>query len=189
MIERKIERVEYQVKGNIEVADPLEELETQVETGKYTYLLAHAYDGVIWGFVKEKKLHLSGSEDAFPEISPRLRIETLSELRLFGGSSEWHLWRADDKWLSCMVTDGIGETGSAFDEQYILWGTESDGPQRDGFWPVRESDLGIVHTLPIQMKERHALKISVRHYLQHDEAGVAYVALSRLTGLTNGGAA
>jgi CRISPR-associated protein (TIGR03984 family) len=109
-------------------------------------------------------------------------------LRLFGEKSEWHLWRAENEWLACAVTDGEGESGSSFDEQYILWGTDPEGTPNNGFYPVREADLGILHTPPVKMAKRHTLKLLVRNYVGHDEAGAAYIKISRLMNLDNGGA-
>ena len=131
---RKIKPVVYVVdaKG---ISDLLAELKTQVETGNYKYLLAHADDGVIWGQVNANKLSLS--TDAFPDVSPVLRADTLMELRLFGEKSEWHVWHGENGWQACIVTEGKGDAKSAFDEQYILWGTEAHGDAKDGFCPVR----------------------------------------------------
>jgi CRISPR-associated protein (TIGR03984 family) len=182
MIKREIKKIASNI-GNAElIANPLEGLETRAVTGKYEYLLAHLDDGVVWGYVKDNKSLKVSSP-------PELRLETLWELRLFGAKSEWHAWRVENQWFACMVTDDEGGTMKAFDEQYILWGTgpvEGETPE-DGFYPVREADLGVMHAPPIKMNERHKLKISVRHYLGHDETGSAYVKLSRLMGLSNGG--
>jgi CRISPR-associated protein (TIGR03984 family) len=186
MMTRKIKPMTYQVRGDIPIPDPLAELEKQAGTGAYEYLLAFAHDGVIWGSVQDGRLRLSGN--GFPEISPVLRPATLWELRLFGRDAEWHLWRAEAGWRACLVRDGEGDAGSALDEQYMLWGTDPDRPGQGGFWPVHEADLGILHAPPVEMKSRHSLRLSVRHYMGHDEAGTAYVILSRLTGLENGGA-
>ena len=183
---REIKSVTYKIERNASIPNPMAELDTQVATGKYSYLLAHADDGVIWGQVTDKKLTLSTS--AFPDVSPVLRPDTLWELRLFGEKSEWHLWRAENKWLTCTVTENEGDAGNAFDEQYILWGTDSEGQPKNGFSLVREADLGIMHTPPVKMNDRHTLKLSVRHYVEHDDAGVAYVKLSRLMNVANGGA-
>jgi len=49
-------------------------------------------------------------------------------------------------------------------------------------------DLGIQHTPPIEMTKRHALTLSVRHYIDYDKSGAAYIKISRLMNLDNGGA-
>jgi CRISPR-associated protein (TIGR03984 family) len=185
MSKHKIKEITYNIGETKDIVDPLAELKTQVATGKYGYLLAHADDGVIWGYVDNKDLKLSSKE--FPDISPKLRPETLWELRLFGEAAEWHLWRTEKGWLACTVVDGEGGKENSFDEQYILWGTDPEGTSQNGFHPVREADLGIVHTPPIKMNERHTLTLSVRHYIDHDDAGAAYIKISRLMNLGNGG--
>ncbi len=186
MSTRKIKEITYNIGKPNNIIDAVAELKTQVATGKYKFLLAYADDGVTWGYVDGKDLKLSS--DAFPDISPLLRLETLWELRLFGETAEWHLWRAENEWLACTVSDGEGERGNSFDEQFILWGTDTEGAPKDGFHPVREADLGILHTPPVKLIERHSLKLTVRNYVGHDEAGVAYIKISRLLNLDNGGA-
>jgi CRISPR-associated protein (TIGR03984 family) len=185
MNEQKIKEIAYTIGETKNITDPLTELETQVATGKYKYLLAHADDGVIWGTVDGKSLKLSSKE--FPGISPELRLETLWEMRLFSETAEWHLWQTENGWLACIVMDGEGEIGGSFDERYIVWGTDTEGTPQNGFYPVHEADLGIVHAPPIKMNERHTLTLSVRHYIDHDDAGAAYIKISRLMNLSNGG--
>ncbi|MBV6392017.1 MAG: hypothetical protein KPEEDBHJ_01234 [Anaerolineales bacterium] len=182
MSRRKIQTLSCNIGKTEMIANPLVNLGDHTVKEKYQYLLAYADDGVIWGHVKGGTLKLSSP--------PELRLETLRELRLFGEKSEWHVWRVEDQWYACTVTDDEGESTKAFDEQYILWGTDpvEGETSRDGFYPVQEADLGIMHTPPIEMKNgRHTLKLSVRHYLGHDETGSVYVKLSRLMGLSNGG--
>jgi CRISPR-associated protein (TIGR03984 family) len=181
---RNIKAITCEISETKTITDPRADLATQVATGQYRYLLAYADDGVIWGYVDGSDLKLSNEN--FPELSPQLRPETLWEIRLFGEKSEWHLWRAEAEWLACTVADVEG--GSSFDEQYILWGTDPAGAPKNGFYPVREADLGIQHTPPMKMAKRHSLTLSVRHYVEHDEAGVAYIKLSRLINLQQGGA-
>jgi len=189
MSKREIQTLACNIGNTQQIGDLLKEVDGQVNTGNYQYILAHADDGVIWGYVKDKSLNLSSQN--FPNLSPVLRLETLWELRLFAKTSEWHAWRSDEQWFACTVTDGTGEPIKSFDEQYILWGTdpaENETP-KGGFYPVQEADLGVVHMPPVEMKKdgRHTLTLSVRHYLGHDEAGAAYVKLSRLMDLGNGG--
>lgn len=184
MSERKIKDITYTISMEV-VKDLMVSLDGQVSSGKYKYLLAHADDGVSWGHVDGPALKLSGA--AFPHISPQLRPETLWEARLFGETAEWHVWRTEKGWQSCMVTDGDGDSGRVFDEQYILWGTDEAEPTINGFHPVQEADLGVVHAPPIKMADRHTLRLSVRHYVAYDDGGAAYVKISRLTNLSSGG--
>ncbi len=175
----------YGISDAKEVKDLQAELATQIATKMYAYLLAYADDGVIWGYVDDGILKISTTD--FPNISPQLRLETLWEVRLFGEKSEWHLWRASNTWMACTVFEGEGTKAKSFDEQYILWGTSEAEVPQGGFYPVHETDLGIVHAPPIKMKDRHTLILSVRHYIDHDEAGAAYIKISRLMNLSNRG--
>lgn len=184
MNKHEIQTINCKIGDAEPIQNPLEGLEDRAVKGKYEYLLAHLDDGVVWGSVKDDLLKLSSP--------PELRIETLWELRLFGETSEWHAWRVEDQWFACTVADNVDKSieMKALDEQYILWGTdpaEGEAP-KEGFYPVQEADLGIMHSPPIEMKNgRHSLKLSVRHYLDNDETGSVYVKLSRLMGLSNGG--
>jgi CRISPR-associated protein (TIGR03984 family) len=184
MSERIINDITYKVATEA-VENLMPALETQVSSGNFKFFLAHADDGVIWGYVVGSALKLSGAE--FPHLSPQLRPETLWEARLFGENAEWHVWKTEEGWQSCMVTDGVGDPGRAFDDQFILWGTDEAEPSSNGFHPVREADLGIVHTPPVKMADRHTLRLSVRHYVAYNDGGSAYVKISRLMNLNSGG--
>jgi CRISPR-associated protein (TIGR03984 family) len=184
MSELNIKDITYEVATEA-VENFMTSLDTQVSSGKYKFLLAHADDGVIWGYADGSALKLSGAE--FPHLSPQLRPETLWEARLFGENAEWHIWRTEEGWQSCTVTDGVGSPGRAFDERYILWGTDEAEPSINGFHPVREADLGIIHTPPVKMANRHTLKLAIRHYVAYDDGGSVYVKISRLTNLSSGG--
>lgn len=184
MSERKIKDINCAVSTEV-VGDLMDSLKKQVSSGEYKYLLAHADDGVIWGYVDGAELKLSGS--VFPHLSPQLRPQTLWEARLFGENAEWHVWRTEDGWQSCTVTDGVGEPVRVFDERFILWGTDEMEPSKNGFHPIQEADLGIVHAPPIKMAGRHTLRLSVRHYVAYDDNGAAYVKISRLIYMSSGG--
>ena len=179
-MKREIETVKYTLTGPTPVKDPCAEIVEQSSTGRYQYLLAHADDGVIWGYIDKGKLVLSSDPDAFKEISPQLRNETLWEARLFGENEECFLWSAEDSWWSREITDGQGEEGEAFIESLILWGTDLDGQVKRQFSPMREADLGIRHSPPTQWEDRHKTRLRVKHYLDYDEGGVVYIFLSRL---------
>jgi len=179
---RKIEPVKYILTGPTPVKDPHTEIEKQSSTGRYKYLLAHADDGLIWGYIEESKLVLSSDPDGFPEISPQLRSETLWEARLFGEQAECYLWQNESGWQLRQVMDGEGEESDSFLEEFILWGTNFDRQEKKaGFFQAEEADLGIRHTPPVELKDRHSLKLQVRHYLNYDPAGVVFVKLSRRT--------
>lgn len=170
------------------VGDPVERLNELAAGGEFEYLLAHADDGVIWGKVTGRKLALSG--DSFPDLSPALRAETLQQARLFGSGAEAFLWRADDGWQGRTVTEAEGEVGPAYDEVTILWGTTVEARSGE-FTRVVEGQQGIRHAPPVSLGpgkfESHSIRLVVRHYLDFDGDGAAFVSLSRLVDLTIGG--
>jgi CRISPR-associated protein (TIGR03984 family) len=174
------------------VAEPVMALQQAAASGRYAWLLAHADDGVIWGRVDKGQLLLSS--DAFQKVSPPLRTLTLQQARLFSPAGEMLIWRTDAGWRLRELTDGAGESAEAFDEDVILWGTnDGDQQENNGFWLAVESDLGMQHAPPLELNQRHALKLRMRHYLDfdtdHDGEGAAFVRVSRLVDVMNGGAA
>ncbi|MCW5880156.1 MAG: TIGR03984 family CRISPR-associated protein [Anaerolineae bacterium] len=164
------------------------------------WLLAHAYDGVIWGEWRADGLHLSS--DAVPAVSPPLNKETLLEARVFGPSGEVHVWRTERGWRVRSLEDGAGaEQQQAFDEDHLLWGTELAGEPGqavvDGFVLVQEGEEGLRHAPPLgepfadAVSNEHRAKLTVRHYIDYDADGQATIAFSRLVELrpqpTSGG--
>lgn len=183
---RKIESNKARFEKPKKIENPPTEWNKQVLSGKFRYLLAHADDGVIWGKVDGDKLALSSDANAYPEVSPKLRLETLRELHLFGPQTEWFLWRTDTGWQARTILDGEGDPVEYYDECNILWGTGAVGDPKPPFTLVAEADTGIRHTPPIALVKRHSLRLRVRHYLAEDENGAVYVKLSRLVNLENG---
>lgn len=143
------------------------------------WLLAHADDGVIWGELRADGLHLSG--DAFPDVSPPLRAETLRQVRLFGSQAEILLWK-DAAWRGRLIQDGADEPDNVFDEAHLLWGTEVEDRQ-DGFVLLQEGREGLRHAPPLPDDAQLPVRLKVRHYVAYDPDGQAYIAYSRLTGL------
>lgn len=162
-------------------------LSAQAQTYGLTTLLAHADDGIIWGQVRDGKLHLSS--EYFPRVSPPLRTVTLQEARLFGPSAEAHLWCDEDGcWQACLVQDGSGQHVEAFDEYQMLWGTKCED-EKGGFTLVSDGEMGHRHAPPVpgdnlrfdQNRQCRPLRLQVRHYLAaDDDTGLMYVNLSRL---------
>jgi len=154
----------------------------QSPLGANTWLLAYAEDGVIWGKLENGKLALPQADT--PPLSPH----TLLEARLFGESGEIHIWRTDDGFSACRVTEHEHASG-AFDEWQQLWGTESAGTT-DGFTQLVDGQEELRHTVPVEIPNAnfnprhprfHPARIQTRHYFAIDEkTGVATVALSRL---------
>lgn len=185
---RMIQPIHYTPpRPEVVTGNPIEQIKAQARSMSYQYLLAYAHDGVIWGVVDEAgNLILSSDENAFPEVSPKLCQPTLWEARLFGENAEWYLWKTNTGWRARRIVDS-GETQvEIFDESYILWGTNLES-SKPPFALVREADTGIRHAPPLTWTGRHKLKITVRHYLDYDDAGAVYVKYSRLAGLSNGG--
>ncbi len=167
-----------------------------------TTLLAHADDGVIWGSVSGGRLALSG--DAFGEVSPPLRLQTLQQARLFGPDAEILLWRDGDgahhARLICDVSEAQ-EGKWCFDEPQIQWGDHIE-EERDGFTLVADGQQGLLHAVPLsgiqayfdkpedaRSDRWHPLRLSVRHYVAGEGAvareddGALVIVQSRLTGL------
>ena len=182
---RVIESINCTIDVFKDIPNPQTSLDENVASGQFSYLLAHADDGVIWGKIENKTLALSS--DAYPDVSPKLRMETLRELRLFGKDAEWFLWRFEDGWRARLIKDGKGPQMDVFTESYLLWGTDSVGAAKTPFTLVQEADTGIRHAPPLVLKGRHSLHLLMRHYLEDDQAGVVLIKLSRLVDLKTGG--
>jgi len=155
------------------------------------YLLAHADNGVIWGRLDGETLVLSG--DVFPGVSPKLIWTTLQQARLFSADQEVRVWRdGDGRQVARRITEREDVEGDAFDESYVLWGTQVIGDPAEGFTKVSEGRRGLHHAVPIVVpvqafveeppsRRWRPLRLYVRHYLRYDEdTGQAYVALNRL---------
>lgn len=184
-MKREIQSIRCMLGKPEKITNPEAAWKEKVESNLFQYLLAHADDGVVWGKVENGELALSS--EAYPDVSPKLRVETLRELRLFGKKAEWFLWRVEDGWRARLVADGQGEELYAFKESYILWGTDAVGKAQKPFTLVTEADTGIRHAPPLAFKGRHSLRLVMHHYLGYDEHNAAYIKLSRLVDLENGG--
>lgn len=177
---RTIQTIVYSLSDDPDIPDPLEAIQTQAALDRYTYLLAHSDDGVIWGFWDGSQLLLSS--DKFPAVSPPLRAETLWEARLFGDKAEWFLWREDSVWRGREIQDWQGNPGQCYDEDQLLWGTLVEVSQPP-FTLLREGEQGIRHAPPKPFTAPRSLHLRVRHYLAEDASGAIYVRLSRLVDL------
>lgn len=156
--------------------------------GSAAWLLAYAEDGVIWG-------KLAGGALVLPQTeTPTLSSQTLLEARLFNQQGEIHLWRTDEGFSACVVTDTPSGDG-AFDEVQRLWGTDVDRDSKvgDGFTLLVDGLEGLRHAVPFAIPTNYFVKpprrfhpalIQTRHYFQVDEqTGVTSVALSRLVSI------
>ena len=157
------------------------------------WLLAHADDGVIWGKRQpDGKLLLSSDvfDDParYPSVAVKLRIETLQEARIFGPGGEVRLWRTDEGFAARLLTDdGIGLEALP-DESHLLWhqGRPVEVRPEAGFALLREGARGQRHAPPLIPQGRQRPRLVVKHYVDYDSEGQAYIALSRLVNLEGG---
>jgi CRISPR-associated protein (TIGR03984 family) len=146
------------------------------------WLLAHADDGVIWGEMRQDGLHLSSKP--FPEASPSLRYITLKEARLFNENTEMHLWNDGQTLKGTLIKEDDGYEAECYDESYLLWGNREEKTE-DGFTLVFQGSEGLCHAPPIGIDEelQFQINIKVRHFLDYDSDGQAFIAFSRLVSL------
>ena len=153
-----------------------------------TYFLAHDDDGVIWGRINENgDLILSG--DAFPhDVAVPLRSLTLQQARLFGKEGELLVWREGiGEWNGRFLNDDGVDEVDIFDEKHLLWGTASDNPKPEkGFTLMQDGVQGLLHAPPITLARNKTAVLTVRHYLEYDDQGQAYIAMSRLVTIREG---
>ncbi len=164
-------------------ADPHQWFVDQGKERGLTFFLAHDDDGVIWGKVENGKLNLSG--EAFPEVNVPLRPLTLQQVRLFGTAGELLVWRVEGGWRGRVLTDVAGHDEDRIEETHWLWGTSTHPPgPKDGFTLMRDGQQGLEHAVPREMPDPNQLgyhaALQVAHYLDYDEHGQAYIAMSRL---------
>lgn len=160
------------VNGNIKAW-----LEEKAKAHNLCWLLAHAYDGVIWGEMRYGSLHVSTEL-----FGPELRSTTLQSARLFGENSELLIWRANNGWQARLIKDGEGIDIECYEEQNLLWGTNVEN-RKNGFALLSHGSDGKRHAPPIKEDFELPLAINIRHYIKYDEDGQAYVQFSRLVSI------
>ncbi len=175
-----------------QLGDAREWLQTQATSQQYKvhnlkWLLAHADDGVIWGRLDNGKLITSDSVAG--DVSPELRAETLQSARLFSSQAELLLWRdGTNEWHARLISEAThgGDLvgNNAFDEGYILWGTDVED-KGDDFTLMRDGAQGLRHVVPMKVpgkfsEQNRPLRLCVRHYVEADESGFMRVVASRL---------
>lgn len=154
-------------------------LEKEAENYGLRWLLAQAYDGVIWGEKMKDGLHLSTIL-----LKTDLRVSTLQMARLFGEIGELLIWRSDNGWHARLVKDNSGTDRECYDEFQLLWGTDVEKSQ-DGFVLLRHGSEGLRHAPPFESKDdKLRLQLNVRHYINYDTDGQAYVDFSRLVSVS-----
>lgn len=152
----------------------------------YSWFLAHADDGIIWGKVENGTLTMQEAAGFLPE----LRSQTLQQARLFGEMSELLIWRdGDGSWQARLLTEAAKEGeeadfAQAIDECQMLWGTHPH-PTTNGFTLMADGEQGLKHAVPLEVSgsydiHRRPLRLQVRHYLVENENGFNRIAASRL---------
>jgi CRISPR-associated protein (TIGR03984 family) len=185
------------------IKDSLENwLKQQAITKDYhlPYLLAHALDGVIWGFFEADSCILSTSTQAFPECDfASLNLSSLQQCRVFGSAGEILLWNVDGEWrarliletnVSKLVTDK--EIG-VIQEKQILWGTQGRLSECGKFTLLADGSQGLKHAVPIAVSKTafkkdanklyRPIRLELHHYYNYDKDGVARIFLSRLVNI------
>jgi len=152
-------------------------------TASRPYLLAHMDDGVIWGMRQDDgTLMLSG--DVFPDkVAVSLRWTTLQQARLFGPGGELLIWRTPEGFAAREVSDAGVAPEAYVEDNYLLWRQGSLLRQANGFALLEEGRRGLLHAPPVIPKGSQRPKLQVRHYLDFDAQGQAYVCMSRLVAL------
>lgn len=149
------------------------------------WLLAHADDGVIWGR-READGSLLLSSDVFdvksryPSVAVELRTETLQQARIFGKAGEILVWRNGTEFRAREIFDGEQAPEDTFEEQHLLWGQGRPAPPQQGFTLFVEGEQGPCHAVPLVVKDDRRPALKVRHYIDYDNDGQAFVCLSRL---------
>lgn len=192
-----------------EPADWLVKQAQQHKLGDPCYLLAHADDGVIWGRLDGNALATSHQALAKAQArekwdGPRLaaarhtlaelRPTTLQQARLFSAQGELLVWRdGDGRWQGRLISnapnDQAANWSDSFDEPQLLWGTHGTH-LADKFTLLEDGAQGLRHAVPCKLKlddkdfgQTTPPRLTVRHYLDYDKQGQAYIAVSRLVTL------
>ena len=158
--------------------------------GEFTWLLAHCYDGVIWGKFDDNSKNWHLSSNIYPNISPKLGIENLIEARLFGGKNEVLIWRSNDNLSGRIIEDQpVNDNESPLrpeEEIRILFGDRLIERPKEGFTRVGTA-TGMEQVVPLECEEedfkggRWPLRLKVRNYFgKIDESGAISIKATRL---------
>jgi CRISPR-associated protein (TIGR03984 family) len=156
------------------------------------WLLAHCYDGIVWG--KRENGVWALSSDVAPEISPQLSMESLLQIRMFGEAGELFIWRSGEGFRGRKVQfDEAGKEFEGFIEKQWLWGTQPSyaRAKNTDFTILSDGAQGLQHAVPFTVPKSHfstqrdnyrPVRLRVEHYFfQDEETGLAEVWLSVLT--------
>ncbi|MDZ8227613.1 CRISPR-associated protein Csx19 [Nostoc sp. ChiVER01] len=168
-------------------------LQEKVQSSEYNlkYLLAHAEDGVIWGYFDSEVNLITPTEpeELFPKYKfPLFNYETLQQGRVFGDSAEIMFWRTEDGLKAILIKDN--KDTEFLTEKQILWGTQAE-EVKDKFTLVSDGSQGLRHAVPVTgiefnktEKSYRPLYLIVHNYIDYDEnIGLARIYLSRLVSL------
>lgn len=173
---------DYPVDTSLEPADWLAR---QGQRHALTILLAHAFDGVIWGRIEtepDAAAQLLVAGQAFPTLDTPLRWETLLEACLFGPAAMLQLWRTEDGHFAASLVTDPADADAWFDETYHLWGQPKQ-TSAAGFTLLKEGQQGLLHAPPLAVPANRGAALAVRHYLAYDDEDQAYICGSRLVDL------
>ena len=188
---------DYQILKDIEkisnTVDLREWIKEKVQSSGYNlkYLLAHAEDGVIWGYFDSQGNLITPTEpeELFPQCKfPFFRYETLQQCRIFGDSEEIMLWRTENDLTAINIKDN--QNTEFITEQQILWGTQAE-EVKDKFTLVSDGSQGLRYAVPLPNidfnqteKLYRPLYLVVCNYIDYDEkTGLARIYLSRIVSL------
>jgi CRISPR-associated protein (TIGR03984 family) len=165
-------------------------LKDGIRTSDYSWLLAHCYDGVVWGYFDKdlKKWRLSFA--VFSDLCPPVSGDNLLEMRLFGSKDEIMIWRKGAELFGRRLIDDYDENDDSpvrpHTENRILLGDRLIEQPRGGFSRVGTA-AGAEQAVPWECEEndfrggRWPLRLEMRHYFQQDtESGAVRVAATRL---------
>lgn len=165
-------------------------LQIQVHSSDYQleYFLAHADDGIIWGYfdTDDNLVTPTEPEELFSNFRfPLFRYETLQQCRVFGKNEEILVWKGDTGLKARLVKDH--DDTKFIKEEQILWGTQVE-QVKSGFTLVSDGSQGLHHAIPLTDIEFDSsrplvrpLRLLVNHYIHFSQVtGVARIYLSRL---------
>ncbi|MDA0211211.1 MULTISPECIES: CRISPR-associated protein Csx19 [unclassified Desertifilum] len=165
--------------------DLFEWLDAHAQTYHLKYLLAHADDGIIWGHFRQENLNISNC--VLPQ-SPLLRLATLQQCRVFSQVGEVMLWKFSGEWKARFISD---LKINPIIENQILWGTHGYKREHKGFTILKDGSQGLKHAVPITdievdkaEKLVQPVRLTVYHYIDYGDNGIARIHLSRLVDLT-----
>lgn len=162
--------------------NPVKWFEEKAQAYDLKWLLVHADDGVIWGKMQNGQLQLASSI-----YVPKLRAITIQTAYLFGESGELLLWKTGNmRWKSRILKEGLGTEVECYDEERLLWGDTIEKDEQ-GFMLLCQGSEGLRHALPLETENKNIChpKIKVRHFLDYDDDGQAYIKFSRLVSLVS----